>query len=410
MFGVLTEFYSVCKQVSVKIEKMKKILFLIITISPLLTNAQNMMKNSTNEYSEDEQKAAFLINEIEKKLFGSNPNFDSLSIQLESIISKTPSDYVNTFEKNEQIFIKFWDEAEYDKFNETEKFPVVRIQNVYPHACYLLAIIKLERGHFEDALSLLKFGIELEPNQPNLINELALLYTTIGSTTKDTSFFNQSNLLFQKAFSSRTYNTNRQKARSLRGIGYNLIELGDLENSLKNYERSLEFEESKTARNEIRLIKDKLSNESINIYSKGTNLDKSEKVYSLEYFTEQENKLAKSIKEKIPNNYVYLWSKASLYLSSGSESFRNEDYFKYPLKEWEIEQIDAGVIQIVQFLKGISPEYYIELNSITNVEQLMLTFHFVRQSEKKLFDNIFEINFEHKMDKDKITLFFKLKK
>ena len=105
-----------------------------------------------------------------------------------------------------------------------------------------------------------------------------------------------------------------------------------------------------------------------------------------------------------------MWSKASLYLSGGSESFRNEDYFKYPLKEWDIDQIDAGVIQIVQFLKGVSSEYYIELNSITNVEQLMLTFHFVKQSDKKLNDNIFEITFEHKMDKDKIILFFKLKK
>jgi len=368
------------------------------------------MKNSTNEYSENEQKSALLINEIEKELFGSNPNFDSLSIQLESIISKTPSNYVNTFEKNGQIFIKFWNEAEYDKYKEIEKLPVVRIQNVYPYACYLLAIIKIERGLFEDAFSVLKFGIELEPEQPTLINEIAFLYTQIASTTRDTSFFNQSNLLFQKAFSSRTYNTNSQKARSLRGIGYNLIELGDFKNSLINYEKSLEYEESKTARNEISLIKDKLSNESINIYSKGTNLDKSEKVYSFEYFVEQENKLPKSIKEKIPNKYVYLWSKASLYLSSGSESFRNEDYFKYPLKEWDIEQIDAGVIQIVQFLKGVTPEYYIELNSITNVEQLMLTFHFMRKSDKKLNDNIFEIIFEHKMDKSNITLFFKLKK
>jgi tetratricopeptide (TPR) repeat protein len=389
---------------------MKKILFLIIAILPFLSNAQNMMKNSSNEYSENEQKSALLINTIEKKLFGSNPNFDSLSIQLESIISNKPANYVNTFEKNGQIFIKFWNEAEYDKYMEIEKLPVVRIQNVYPYACYLLAIIKIERGLFEDAFSVLKFGLELEPNQPTLINELAFLYTEIASTTKDTSFFNQSNLLFQKAFSSRTYNTNSQKARSLRGIGYNLIELGDFKNSLINYEKSLEYEESKTARNEINLIKDKLSNESINIYSKGTNLDKSEKVYSLEYFIEQENKLPNSIKEKIPNKYVYLWSKASLYLSGGSESFRNEDYFKYPLKEWDIDQIDAGVIQIVQFLKGVSPEYYIELNSITNVEQLMLTFHFVKQSDKKLNDNIFEITFEHKMDKDKIILFFKLKK
>lgn len=38
----------------------------------------------------------------------------------------------------------------------------------------------------------------------------------------------------------------------------------------------------------------------------------------------------------------------------------------------------------------------------------MLTFHFEKQNEKKLSDNIFEVIFKHKVDKEKITIYFKL--
>lgn len=155
------------------------------------------------------------------------------------------------------------------------------------------------------------------------------------------------------------------------------------------------------------LLKNGEKNIKIN-QSKST-MEKSEIEYSNEYFIEKESMLPKSIKEKISERYVYLWSKAAIYLSSGTESYRKEDYFKYPLKEWDIEQIDAGVIQIVRFLKGISPDYFIELNNIINVEELMLTFHFVKRSENKLGQNIFAITFEHRIIKDEITLFFKLK-
>jgi tetratricopeptide (TPR) repeat protein len=388
---------------------MQIFLAIILATITLYANAQKKELLNSKEYSLEEQETASIIKEIENNLFRPNPNFDSLSAQLENIISKTPLKYVNSFEKKGIKYIKFWNEAEYEQYKNVAGTSVVKLQNVYPYAHYLLAIIKIERGLFKDAASVLNAGLKLEPDQPNLINELAFLYTIIGEATKDTSFFHQSNYLFEQAISSRTYNANYQKARSLRGIGYNLIELKNYAYSLKFYEKSLEYEESKNARNEIKHIKDKLSDETTNIYSKGTNLNKSDKVNSFEYFKELESKLPQSIKEKMSNNYVYLWSKASIYLSSGSESFRKEDYFNYPLKEWDISQIDAGVYQIVHYLKGVSSDYFIELNNQKNVEHLMLTFHFVKQSKNVIGENIFEITFEHKMSKEKITLFFKLK-
>lgn len=58
-------------------------------------------------------------------------------------------------------YIKFWDEAEYLSYNAILGKPVIMLQNVYPFAHYLLAIIQIERGLFEKALSTLNKGLGL---------------------------------------------------------------------------------------------------------------------------------------------------------------------------------------------------------------------------------------------------------
>jgi hypothetical protein len=389
---------------------MKSIIIIFLTTFTFISKAQSLQELNLLKYPLIEQMHSEAIKDIENKLFGLNPNFDNLTTQLEGIIADIPSEYSNSFENKDNKYNKFWDKEEYEKYKEVTKAPVIRLQNVYPYACYLLSVIKIKRGLLNDALSILELGLKLESDQPSLLNQLGHLYSNFGTSHKDTSSINYSNKLFKIAFSSREYNTDSQKARSLRGIGYNLIELNDYENSKFFYEKSLEFKESKIARSEIKLINEKLSQKSTNIYTKGSNLDKSENVYSFEYYTEQKNKLPLKVKEKIPNKYTYLWSKASLYLAKGSENFRKDDYFNYPLKEWDIDQIDAGVFQIVQFLKGITPEYNIEISNIVNAEQLLLTFHFEKQKVKKVKENIFEITFRHKMTDEEIILYFKLRK
>ncbi|MGP1994089.1 hypothetical protein D9V96_019560 [Zobellia laminariae] len=386
---------------------MKKFILILFSLFTIIVNAQEIKKVDFKEYSEIERKYSRIILDIEEKIFGADPDYESLTMKLDSIISDIPADYTNSFENGGKTYIKFWNSSEYKKYMETAKAPIVGLQNVYPYACYLSAVVKIEMGLFEEALSILNKGIDLESDQPKLLNELGFLYTNIGGITKDTTYLNISNNVYLEAVSSRSYNTNRQKARSLRGIGYNLIELADFESSKLFYEKSLDFEESDNARNELKLIEDKLSNEQLNIYSYGSNLNKSDKVYSYAYYVEQENKLPKSLKEKIPNKYVYLWSKASIYLSAGSEKFRIDDYFNYPLKEWDISQIDAGVLQIVQYLRGIAPERYIEIKNLSCAEHLLLTFHFEKQEIKELGDNISEITFRHKMDKDEIVMYFR---
>ena len=79
---------------------MKKLLVIIFATISIYANAQYKQEFSSKEYSNDEQNSANLIKKIENTLFGANPNFDILSNQLESIISKTPSNYVNAFVKD----------------------------------------------------------------------------------------------------------------------------------------------------------------------------------------------------------------------------------------------------------------------------------------------------------------------
>lgn len=67
--------------------------------------------------------------------------------------------------------------------------------------------------------------------------------------------------------------------------------------------------------------------------SKDPSRNELNKIYSFEYFIEKEDKLPISIKEKIQSKYAYLWSKASNYLSIGSQLFRKGDHFNYPLED-----------------------------------------------------------------------------
>ncbi len=367
-------------------------------------------------YSKIERATAERINEIEKSFMETRENWDVLSDELESLFFQIPTDYKNTFEEDGAIYIKFWDKLEFFDYIKIEK-PKTDINwllNAYPKCCYLLSIIQIERGEFEEAFHTLNKGLELESDNPLLLNEMGLLMSSYGQTTKDDKYFQQAIAFHQKAFESRPYNTISQKARSLRGIGFALMELNDIENAEKYYEVSLEWEESDNARSELEIIKELKTNPERIIYQGISNFNQTEQINSYEYFLEQKEKLQNTIKGKIPKKYVYIWTKASRYLSMGTENFRHEDYFNYPMEEWDLEQIRIGVIQIVKYLKGITPEHIISLNTIEDVEHLLLTFHFKLIDKKFLDINendiLLQAEFQHKMDNDKIVLFFQIAK
>ena len=199
------------------------------------------MKN----YSTTEETDAQYINTVNRSKLHEKNTWDKIFNDLSSIYNHIPSvGYENSFEENGKYYYKFWSQEEFLSYCDYAKQinhnrDIVWIQNAYPRCCYFLAVISIERGDFEAAAKFLRAGVELEPDNPMLLSETGLLLGSIGANTGDKTFFNQAIDCYEKAFNSRPFNTNSQKALALRGIGFILIELKEFENAKKFYEESL---------------------------------------------------------------------------------------------------------------------------------------------------------------------------
>ena len=392
---------------------------LLITALACLTNV-SILCQDLEMYSAFEANASKEILELQKEIFTNHSDWDKYMVELHEIIDKTPENYTNSFEKDGNKFVKFWDREEYNQYKTILDENVEYLQNVYPLAHYLLAIILIERGDYENAYDILNRGLELERDQPYLLNEMAFMYSNIGSGSGDQEYLNLGIEFYNHAIISRDYNTPSQTARSLRGIGFILVELELYEDAKSYYEESLNFSDSQSARSEIELINNKI-NEGIEIVQGTSNIGHEnwgENPYnldyksSLKYYLIQEAKLPSHIKESIPNKYVYIWSKASMCHVKGLDAFRKDDYFNYPLKEWNQEQIDFGCEQINSLLRGTHKDQPIEQDDEVCIDNLLLTFHF-EPLEKETINNssnvpIMKILFKHIMDDSEITLYFKL--
>ena len=397
-----------------------KSLFIIssIILFSYLTHAQNRLNKipELSHYSKLEAETAEELRNLKKNIFESQSNWDNVEKKLAAIISQAPDDYRYSFNEDSITYIKFWDSDEYSKYIEVMQpnNKIVGLQSAYPYACYLMAVIQIERNNFNQAAEALKIGLKLEPKNPYLLNEMGLLFCQMGHQQHDTTLLKQAFNVYYTAIESRPYNTKSNVAASMRGIGYTLIELGDYETAKQFYEESLIYEENKVAHNELAIIENKLKANNTNIHNAGSNLKNTYDINSYEYLTAQKKKLPQEIQDIIPSKYIYIRSKAALFLSSNIDEYRENDYFKYPLKEWDIEQLISGSEQIVHFFKGVSEKYYLSLNSLEDAKNLLLTFHY-SMTKNKTFkstdrESITEAIFKHKMDDSQITLYFKFKK
>ena len=370
------------------------------------------MKN----YTEIEKKDAHRINEI-GALFKEKNNWDNIFNDLNSVYSHIPSvGYLNSFEENNKYYHKFWDQEEFASYCHyieeiNANTDVVWIENANPKCCYSLAIICIERGDFKAATEFLEKGIELEPDNPMLLSEMGLLFGEIGTNTGNRDFYNKAIYFYDKALNSRPFNTDSKKARALRGIGFILIELGEYEKAKDVYEASLTWQESDNAISELQIIAEQLNKTDSKVFRAGSNFNDAQRIHSLQYFDESRQKLPNNLQNNLPNKYLYIWSKASLLLSQGFSEYRKNDFFNYPLIEWNEPEMTICINQIVHYLKGFDPIHYIETNNIDNAKKLLLTFHFETITIKQIIntnnEKIQAISFKHKVDKDEITFFFK---
>ena len=115
-------------------------------------------------------------------------------------------------------------------------------------------------------------------------------------------------------------------------------------------------------------------------------------------------------KHESSSMFAYFSFKAAKFLVIGAELYRKQDFFHYPLEEWDGEKLELGCRQIIEECAGLStPETCFEGLSETDVLNLFELFHFTIDGETDFLDNdVRKIVVRHKMDGMAHTVYYKI--
>jgi tetratricopeptide (TPR) repeat protein len=170
-----------------------------------------------------------------------------------SVVSRAPAQYEQQFESGGKLHIKFWDMQEFlswvawMKDNGPER-DVVWVLSAYPRAYYYLGYLALEAGDFTGAIDFLDRGLSLEPGNAKLTCEKARALIRLKRHRDALALY--TDVLTRTGFLSEP-----DRARALRGQGYVLIELGDLDAAEQSFRRSQDYEpDSPVANQELQSI------------------------------------------------------------------------------------------------------------------------------------------------------------
>ncbi len=119
--------------------------------------------------------------------------------------------------------------------------------------------------------------------------------------------------------------------------------------------------------------------------------------------------------ELIENQFIYLFTKAELFLRLGAEKYRKADFFLKPSLDStleELEKLKLGCIQITEG-KGFSEVTPLTDMDVSGMYQLMRLFHFEVESRSTNYQYTFNgikgildcIIFKHVMDGRKAKIF-----
>ena len=146
----------------------------------------------------------------------------------------------------------FWDIEEFMAYvgaKRTEVKSLVKwIPVSYSKAWFQLAVISVEEGSLQTALSCIESGLALEPDHPELWNEKGYILA------RERQYLHALRS-YQHAATVRDWAPASQIARALRGQGSVLIDLRRLDEAEAAISRSLVLDpESKVAKNELQYI------------------------------------------------------------------------------------------------------------------------------------------------------------
>ena len=100
------------------------------------------------------------------------------------------------------------------------------------------------------------------------------------------------------------------------------------------------------------------------------------------------------------STWAYISFKAARFLVVGAEIYRKQDYFHYPLIEWNVEKLINGCKQIIYNCAGL-PTFKTCFINLTEPEIINLfeLFHFSKTEETQhKIRNTAKIQFCHKID------------
>lgn len=197
-----------------------------------------------------EANDARLVDEAVRKI--QEGQLDAARALLLEVVGRTPHPYRNEFEQSGQLYIKFWDLTEFLHYTAWmqaggRERKLVWILNAYPRACYYLGYLAIEARDYRGAVAYLDQGLALE-NNPKLKCEMAQALIHLGEQNKALA-------LYDEVLRTPGYLSDNSRALSLRGRGYVLIDLGDLDGAEAAFRQSLELDpESGVARAELSYI------------------------------------------------------------------------------------------------------------------------------------------------------------
>ncbi|MCD6051625.1 MAG: tetratricopeptide repeat protein [Verrucomicrobia bacterium] len=183
-------------------------------------------------------------------------NFAEVESLLRAVIANTPSNYTNVIKNADGLSIKFWDQADFLHYITWQKSrglanqSINWISNAYPRAHYCMGFACVKAKQYDRAIEFLDKGLLLEPTNPKFLLEKAQALIQSGRKEEALAIYDQIGEV-------GPYLSARLLAVSLRGRGFVLIELGDLQRAEDAFKSSLKIEpDSKVALNELLYIEE----------------------------------------------------------------------------------------------------------------------------------------------------------
>ena len=172
---------------------------------------------------------------------------------LEEFLARMPPGWRPRTETPDELQVAFWgmDEflqcvAHHQAAGDRRRLSWVRPS--YSEACYLLGYLAVEESDYAAARRHVECGLGLEPDHPLLLCELGMIEGGAGRHGEALD-------CYRRAADSRPWNPLAVVARALRGVGFSLIELGNLDQAEEAFHQSLDLEpDNATARQELQII------------------------------------------------------------------------------------------------------------------------------------------------------------